>query len=204
MKKTEKIEVRVSHEEKARLSGIADARGLSVSELIRESVAEDIGTLPRIPRWPGYAAVAAGALAVAALGVSLMTSSPTPADTRAVYPSSISVQANWASDTDVIFSLPVEGPAQHDWTMRSKAGEELRVTVTTAETKDRVMPITITACVVQDAACIPFETPDVALNTRPSQGSRAAASANVPGSKDALHLSFYTQTHWPVPEPKSS
>ena len=67
MKKSEKIEVRVSLDEKERLAGIAGSRGLSVSELIREAVAVNIGALPRVPRWPGYAAVAAGAVSVCAL-----------------------------------------------------------------------------------------------------------------------------------------
>ena len=41
MKKTEKIEVRVSLEEKERLGKMAEKRGQSVSDMIRERMSED-------------------------------------------------------------------------------------------------------------------------------------------------------------------
>lgn len=60
MKKTEKIEVRLSHEEKAELSKLADEEGRSVSELIRHLVKRymsvNTGRLPRKLPWLALAA----------------------------------------------------------------------------------------------------------------------------------------------------
>jgi len=47
MKKTEKIEVRVSVEEKDRLGKMAERRGQSVSDMIRERMSEDVGAIPK-------------------------------------------------------------------------------------------------------------------------------------------------------------
>ncbi len=65
MKKTEKIEVRLSHEEKAELTKIAEGEGRSVSELIRHLVERYItlntARLPKKAPW-----LALGATAIAA------------------------------------------------------------------------------------------------------------------------------------------
>jgi len=73
MKKTEKIEVRLSHEEKAELTKIAEGEGRSVSELIRHLVERYItlntARLPKKTPW-----LALGATAIAAfLAGHLMT-----------------------------------------------------------------------------------------------------------------------------------
>lgn len=47
MKKTEKIEVRVSVEEKERLGKMAERRGQSVSDMIRERMSEDVSVIPK-------------------------------------------------------------------------------------------------------------------------------------------------------------
>jgi len=43
MKKTEKIELRVNHEEKERLAGIAKHRGQTVSDVVRDALGNDLG-----------------------------------------------------------------------------------------------------------------------------------------------------------------
>lgn len=54
MKKTDKIELRVDHAEKERLSAIAERRGQTVSDVVRDALAGELGvTRPNYPKWPG-------------------------------------------------------------------------------------------------------------------------------------------------------
>lgn len=69
MKKSEKIELRVDHTEKERLSNIAERRGQTVSDVVRDALAVELGAAPQAyPKWPGFVAICALALA----GVSLL------------------------------------------------------------------------------------------------------------------------------------
>ena len=147
MKKSEKIEVRVSHEEKQRLSGIAETRGLSVSELIRDAVAEEIGTVPHVPRWPGYAAIAAGVLAAAALavglarpGTSAMLSERAPVITLYAHTGGASHETALSRSANA-FEIANEG------------GRLIRVSATPGKTKDDITPVTFEVCDLVGDAC---------------------------------------------------
>ena len=153
MKKSEKIEVRVSHEEKARLSGIAERRGVSVSELIREQMAEDIGTLPRVPRWPGYAAVAAGAVALCALLVSLSSSphqSPTLSDYVEVY-----VQTDGSNHSS---ALTADVGESTEFVLATRNDSALRVSMEVERVVEGVAAFAVDVCELKQTSCDPVDS----------------------------------------------
>ena len=76
MKKTEKIEVRLSHEEKKALANLAEQEGRSVSELVRGLIDRYMTLsntrLPQKMAWPKIAAIAIGGLLLGHLGTYAM------------------------------------------------------------------------------------------------------------------------------------
>lgn len=76
MKKTEKIEVRLSHEEKTALTALAEQEGRSVSELVRGLVERymtlSTTRLPSKIAWPKITAIAIGGLLLGHLGTYFM------------------------------------------------------------------------------------------------------------------------------------
>lgn len=79
MKKTEKIEVRLSHEEKASLSQLAENEGRSVSELVRGLIDRYISLhtdkLPLKTRWGLLSAMGIGGILLGHLGTYFMVQS---------------------------------------------------------------------------------------------------------------------------------
>jgi len=68
MKKSEKIELRVDYTEKERLSKIAERRGQTISDVVRDALAGELGVAPQAyPKWPGVASIAAIVLAAGSL-----------------------------------------------------------------------------------------------------------------------------------------
>ena len=72
MKRTEKIEVRLSHEEKQSLSELAEGEGRTVSDLVRglieRYVSLNTARLPQKPRWALWSGLVAAGLLVGHLG----------------------------------------------------------------------------------------------------------------------------------------
>ena len=72
MKRTEKIEVRLSHEEKQTLSELAEGEGRTVSDLVRglieRYVSLNVSPFPRKPRWALWSGLVASGLLIGHLG----------------------------------------------------------------------------------------------------------------------------------------
>jgi hypothetical protein len=79
MKKSEKIEVRLSHEEKLALAQMAEDEGRSVSELIRGLIDRYMSLhkdrLPQKPKWGRLALMGLGGLLIGHLGTYFMVQS---------------------------------------------------------------------------------------------------------------------------------
>lgn len=79
MKRSEKIEVRLSHEEKQSLSSIADSEGRTVSDLVRGLIERYVNLntarLPLKRRWGLWAGLVAGGLLIGHLGTYAFTTS---------------------------------------------------------------------------------------------------------------------------------
>ncbi len=148
MKKSEKIEVRVSHEEKQRLSGIAETRGLSVSELIRDAVAEEIGTVPHVPRWPGYAAIAAGVLAAAALAVGLAR----PGAAGTMLSERAPVVSLYSHTGAASHETALSGSA-NQFELANRGGRVIRVSATPGKTRNDTTPVAFEICDLVNGAC---------------------------------------------------
>jgi len=67
MKRNEKIEVRLSHEEKQSLSELAEGEGRTVSDLVR-GLSLNTARLPQKPRWALWSGLVAAGLLVGHLG----------------------------------------------------------------------------------------------------------------------------------------
>ena len=68
MKKSEKIELRVDHMEKERLAKVAERRGQTISDVVRDALAGELGIPQKAyPKWPGVAAICALGLATCSL-----------------------------------------------------------------------------------------------------------------------------------------
>ena len=181
MKKTEKIEVRVSHEEKARLSGIAERRGVSVSELIREQMAEDIGTLPRVPKWPGYAAVAAGALALAALSLSVLSKVQPTGSLRPAAVIHVYGQTYQAAFGRV---LPNAIGEAFEETLGLEDGKSVAVRGEIVSVKGDVTTLHVTACEAVSACDTPIEFV-LSASTAIRSASMAERHLKLPAVEDA-------------------
>jgi hypothetical protein len=76
MKKTEKIEIRLSHEEKVSLSKLAEDEGRSVSDLVRGLIDRYMSLhrdrLPQKPRWGRMALIGISGLLIGHLGTYFM------------------------------------------------------------------------------------------------------------------------------------
>ena len=105
MKKTEKIEVRVSLEEKERLGKMAEKRGQSVSDMIRERMSEDVSAIPKQIRMNRFVSwLALSCAVVGLLWVSVFNSKPS--ETSFPVMSTIHLSSHDSDHRLSIFNLP--------------------------------------------------------------------------------------------------
>ena len=203
MKKSEKIEVRVSFEEKQRLSGIAETRGLSVSELIRDAVAEEIGTVPHVPRWPGYAAIAAGVLAAAAL-VAAVLPGTARGPALAAQPSVMSVSLSdrdFGGSTNNVIAL--RDGAQQSYQLDLQNGRVIRVDAKLDAVSTEVMGVDVTACLETPTDCIHQRTRRLTIQRNPHKGSSGYAKGNIKLDETVLEVVLSVRPT-PTAEPAES
>lgn len=175
MKKTEKIELRVDHAEKERLSEIAERRGQTVSDVVRDALSHELGPKSEtMSSWPGIVAICASALAIAALGHSVATSGPAANDP--IYPTTVELHVSTGRSGPTVFELPLNANINKTLTLRSRDADPVRITITMGEHLNHVLSVEASACAVLEDQCEMISLPTLSINTRPVRGSSARTS----------------------------
>ncbi|MEL6688078.1 MAG: hypothetical protein AAFP97_10715 [Pseudomonadota bacterium] len=206
MKKTEKIELRVDHTEKDRLSAIAERRGLTVSDVVREALSSELGVAqPTYPKWPGILAIVAFLVGLAALLLATAFNqnvADNPAD-ELIYPETVnvSVQLRAGSMSDGTFERKearlqmILGQADTQL-LDFQVGNEntFRVKIDTSpDESGPLLHIEASACRIENGACDLQPMPKIAIETEPKL--TAFAETGMSWAEDAaLEIMFQTQT----------
>ncbi|WP_298915709.1 ribbon-helix-helix protein, CopG family [uncultured Algimonas sp.] len=188
MKKTEKIELRVDHAEKERLSSIAERRGQTVSDVVREALAGELGALPpAFPKWPG--AVAIGALALSAVALIVSARTAPGAVASVIYPETAQVRAqSWTRSEmggimghqEIGFDIPLHRAEERRFDLDSGNGHVVRTVLRTRPGDDGLLlHIEAESCLVAGDECLIEPMPSIAVEMRPVHGSRAETSARL-------------------------
>lgn len=203
MKKTEKIELRVDHEEKERLSAIAEGRGQTVSDVVRDALAGDLGVArATYPKWPGWSAVVAGLIGTAALVLALGPAPDRP-ETEIVYPKTVQVNAEVRTQSevdgtvryqDISFEMLADHAEDRNFELDAGDGTVLRVAIQTRPGEEGLLlHIDAKSCLVVEDSCDMKPMPTVAVQLRPARSSRAETSATL-GSNTEVEINFLTST----------
>lgn len=201
MKKTEKIELRVDHAEKERLAAIAEQRGQTVSDVVREALADDLGVMRmRPPRWPGIAAVTAGLLAIVAMGLTLSNLDQAPAvmAKQTIYPDTISL--NVQTNTEAVsFDLPVETQSRKSLHFNLTDQRLYRLEIATDVNADNdLLTVHASGCIEVDGACEAGPIQSVSIDTRPHRYSRADMTATL-AEREYLQINVRAETFSSLP-----
>lgn len=200
MKKTDKIELRVDHAEKERLSAIAERRGQTVSDVVRDALAGELGVArATYPKWPGQVAIGA-ALASALSLVSLLpgiTSGTNGSSVTPLYPTSTSAHIYTLGET-LSFGIPMLTSSERDVTLLTEDGKTIRLSLKTTPNLDtHILTIVSDGCIIKDTECDAFDIQTVTLEMRPAQ--RASASVQKTIGSEILSINFSADTFWPKP-----
>lgn len=200
MKKTEKIELRVDHAEKERLSAIAERRGQTVSDVVRDALAGELG-VARVdyPKWPGKIAIGAALLSIAALGLisTVIQDASSTANIYPIYPKSVSADVITGSES-ISFDITTLKASEHELTIKSDEGEAIRMVITASpDPESNLLILKSDACIIRDQDCDVLDLKTVSVDTRPSRSGNASISTSFGTS--SLYISFSAETYWPKP-----
>lgn len=204
MKKTEKIELRVDHAEKDRLSTIAERRGLTVSDIVREALSVELGaSQTAYPRWLGLTALASFVIGLSALCLSLGFGLKGPVGNAAtvIYPDTMDVSAGMITTMgrstqgqDIRFSVPLHHADSRTFDLKNLNGETVRVALKSQPGENGIlMHVTATSCILRDARCDMEPMPSVSIQMRPTHGARASTTAFW-GETLYIEIEFSTST----------
>jgi hypothetical protein len=212
MKKTEKIELRVDHEEKERLSAIAERRGQTVSDVVRDALAAELGVAaPAYPKWPGQIAVAALFLSgfsilVTAVAFALLDTGGAsgPGLAKLSYPKTVQVIAQSYTRSElggivgrqsIAFDIPVDRAEDRTFELDPGDGQTIRIALATRPDEDGLLlRVDAQSCIVDAQGCEMKPMPSVSLQARPSRVARAETSARLSALTDVeIELHAVTQ-----------
>lgn len=181
MKKTEKIEIRLSHEEKAGLSKLAEEEGRSVSDLVRGLIDRYMSLhkdrLPRKTRWGLLSAIGIGGILLGHLGTYFIAQSH----------SHLEIYQLGVRFHDSTISIPItrtEGETTH-FILPNPAGDiKLRADV---KKGDGILSVVeVSMCQIQGAQCQDIAKPKLTFNGKETSRLRFNY-----GEKD-IELSLYS------------
>ena len=205
MKKTEKIELRVDHAEKERLSAIAERRGHTVSDVVRDALAGELGVARAdYPKWPGVVSIVAVVLSGVSLG--LLVSNPAyrtdGLESLSIKPTYVSARVSTDADA-VAFDITVLTDTTREFSLQSVTGDTIRMTIlATPDKKSGLLLINSEACIVTEQECRDLNPQPVSIQMAPAIGSSAytyAAIGTPAVGSERLEVSFNASTYWPKP-----
>lgn len=154
MKKTEKIEVRLSHEEKTALTTLAEQEGRSVSNLVRGLIERymSINTtrLPRKKPWLLFSAIALGGFFVGHLATYLIAKSH---NHTSIYTMGVTV-----GDERITFSLLEKLGDAPEFVIPSKGGDIL-ISPKIKRESGSLASVIVALCRQVDQTCQPIAQP---------------------------------------------
>lgn len=178
MKKTEKIELRVDHAEKERLSDIARRRGLTVSDVVREALSSELGiSIPNPSKWAIFVAAGATIVSVIALaiaGASFLKAS-SPLLEEFIFPKTASVSVKLVTKVNglhqanrVSLDIPLLGEHDRDFEIVTADGETYRINMQShPDEQSMLLNVQTFICQVEGKACDVTALPPISIQTRP-------------------------------------
>jgi len=171
MKKTEKIEVRLSHEEKTALTTLAEQEGRSVSDLVRGLIERymtlNTSRLPNKTPWIKFAAIAIGGFFVGHLATYFIAKSHnhTP-----IYDMRIEVGSDGIS-----FPLLAKAGKAPEFTIPSKDGD-IRIMPNVEQEPDTLASVVVALCKQTETVCENIASPKLQFN--PNRQSAVSFESN--------------------------
>ena len=171
MKKTEKIEVRLSHEEKTALTALAEQEGRSVSELVRGLIERymtlNTSRLPNKTPWVKFAAIAIGGFFIGHLATYFIAKSNNHAP---IYDMRVDV----GSDS-ISFPLLARAGKAPEFIIPSKDGD-IRIRATVEKQPDNLASVNVELCRQSNSACEIIAVPKLQFN--PNRQSTVSFKSN--------------------------
>ncbi|MDB2437392.1 ribbon-helix-helix protein, CopG family [Hellea sp.] len=159
MKKTEKIEVRLSHEEKTSLTNLAEQEGRSVSDLVRGLIerymAINTTRLPHKTPWVKFGAIAVVGFLAGHLATYLIAKSHSHAP---IYDMRVDVGGDGIS-----FPLLVKGGQAPEFIIPAKSGDIL-IRPNIEEMPDNLASVRVALCRQSGTSCDPIAAPKLQFN----------------------------------------
>lgn len=189
MKKTEKIEVRVSADEKDRLARLSEGRGVTISELIRETMAGDIGMGSRdgkATRIVIFGALALYGLCLFWMGLAVFGDK---SDTPPVM-SEVAVSGETIFDTVLKTQVPhIDGFSQdYEFTVGQDA---FAITQTIEETEDNIYLLKLDACLKTETGCEVFDKATIILSP-PSENIQTGSANFVNQGREVFRVQVHS------------
>ncbi len=168
MKRTEKIEVRLSHEEKQSLSALAEGEGRTVSDLVRGLIERYVNLnaspLPRKPRWGLWSGLIALGLVVGHLGTYAFTQSH---NGPSIY--TMDFQMRYGTEMPFSISAPIVAKAGYRSELIIPGPEaKIRLTATVNEGDSKFAFLSVHICKEVETLCETIATPRLNFNPRES------------------------------------
>ncbi len=161
MKKTEKIEVRLSHEEKSALTSLAEQEGRSVSDLVRGLIERymSINTtrLPRKTPWLLLSAIAIGGFFAGHLATYLIGKSHANSHSD-VYDLSVQFDGNGVS-----IPILLRAGESVESTIPSSSGD-IRITAAVKSNPESLSSVELYLCREMEDRCVAVATPNLKFN----------------------------------------
>ncbi|MGJ8560782.1 MAG: ribbon-helix-helix protein, CopG family [Litorimonas sp.] len=198
MKKTEKIELRVDYAEKERLTEIAERRGHTVSDVVRDALAGELGVAQSdYPKWPGRLAIGAALLSVLSLCLLLtdITGGGSESGIRPLYPTSVSADV-YTTGENLSVDIPMLTSSQRDLTLLTEQGKTIRLSLKAApDAETNILTIDSDGCIVRGNDCEAFDLQTMTINMRPAQTALVSLEKTL--DSESFSIKFSATTYWP-------
>ena len=164
MKRTEKIEVRLSHEEKQSLSQIAEGEGRTVSDLvgalIERYVGSNVDRLPPKPRWALWGSLVAGGLLIGHLGTwGFMQSHKSPS----IYTMDFIMRIGDEKPFSISAPIVAEDGYRSELVIPGRE-HMIRLTASVSEQSNELSFLSVHICKMGDSICETIATPKLNFN----------------------------------------
>lgn len=215
MKRNEKIEVRLSHEEKQSLLAIADGEGRTVSDLVRglieRYVSLNASPLPRKPRWALWGGLLASGLLIGHLGTWGMmqlhhrTGKPKAENMMSFGLYKLSVLLTQTTSNEKLITQILEVPllvknGSTEVHIIEREGNDVKMTTNVVLSDDTLPTVKFDVCEITEGKCLPLASPKLTIAPEEAASITLMTDRNymmglvVEPSSTEVTLKSYTRT----------